>query len=198
MSASPLVFPLGHYVGVRQSDERHLIRVGFEHQSVSAGDFGLWVLAHGPAEVGHGRWTTEQLYELAAAAGLSEPAAGTDRLVGQGVIALVPPELEQAFVRAHRMQSLMVGLGNTADAPDVFRVGLPGMATPVTLDQSSYELWQWGGMVPDLWRSCEVRAAVAEKLDVRVNPDELVGELIGDLRVLLAHSCAYLDVAQPR
>jgi hypothetical protein len=62
------------------------------------------------------------------------------------------------------------------------------------LDSDCYELWQWGSVAPSLWHSCEVRATVTAGHGEVADPGKAVQEILGDLRFLVAHGCAYLDV----
>ena len=40
------VFPIGHYMGERHPEGLHFVRVGLQHQTMTADEFGVWVLAH--------------------------------------------------------------------------------------------------------------------------------------------------------
>ncbi|MFI6678644.1 hypothetical protein [Kribbella sp. NPDC050470] len=73
-------------------------------------------------------------------------------------------------------------------------MGLPGVGAAAMLDPGSYELWQWGSLAPSLWHCCEVRASVRSQLDEQVGAADVMAEVLGDLRFLIAHGCAYLDV----
>lgn len=98
------------------------------------------------------------------------------------------------FARRHRMETLFVGLGNSPDRPDLHAVGVPGIGTAALLDPDSYELWQWGSLAPTLWHGCEVRSSVSDRLGEPLHPLEALHQVLGDLRLLVAHGCAYLDV----
>ncbi|ADB29873.1 hypothetical protein Kfla_0754 [Kribbella flavida DSM 17836] len=191
------VFPIGHYSGLRPGDEPvHVVRVGWHQHRLSEDAFGVWVLAHGMTQTGKGRWTTAEVAELAQQAGLGQPDNHLDELLALGALALVPDESAEAidFARKHRMDVLFVGLGNTAERPDEHAVGVPGLGTAAVLDPDCYELWQWGSVAPTLWHSCEVRATVTAELGQTLEPVDALAEILGDLRFLVAHGCAYLDV----
>ncbi|MGQ0840909.1 hypothetical protein [Actinokineospora sp.] len=194
--SAPLVFPVGHYLGERHPEATHIVRVGRERHELTADEFGVWVLAHGSGEVGRGAWTTEDLLALAGPAALAGAAATVDRLAAAGTLVLVRPSDAVAFAETYRMDSLLVGLGNSAADPDHYAVGIPGVAPVALLDASAYELWQWGHLAPTLWQTCEVRAKVSMELGEPVRDTEVLADLLGDLRVLLVSSCAYLDVAR--
>jgi hypothetical protein len=107
-----------------------------------------------------------------AHAGPVDDAEVVADLADRGALAVVEPGAEARFLETYRMDALQVGVGNSAGEPDVFLVGI---AEPVALGRGSYELWQWGGLAPTLMGARAV---------------------LDDLRVLLAHGCAYLDVAR--
>jgi hypothetical protein len=92
------------------------------------------------------------------------------------------------------MDVLFVGLGNAPDRPNGHAVGLPGLGAAAILDPDCYELWQWGSVAPTLWHSCELRASVSAQLDHPLEPVDALGDVLGDLRFLIANGCAYLDV----
>jgi hypothetical protein len=194
------VFPIGHYGGVRTTEDGgqvHVVRVGWHQHRLSEDAFGVWVLSHGVTETGKGHWTVDDVAGQAEEAGLTDARAQLEDLAAKGIVAGVPdnPVHATQFVRSHRMDVLFVGLGNTPDRPDGHAIGIPGLGTAAILDPDCYELWQWGSVAPTLWHSCEVRATVTAELGQTLEPVDVLGEILGDLRYLIAHGCAYLDVA---
>ena len=197
---STTVFPIGHYGGVRpgETDEPdHVVRVGWNQHRVSADAFAVWIMAHGPAEVGKDAWTVDDVVEQSVKAGVEDPAATLERLVDAGLLVVLEDNTSMAmeFARRYRMEVLFVGLGNAPDRLDGHAVGIPGLGTAAVLDPDCYELWQWGSVAPTLWHSCEVRATVTAELEQVADPVAALGEILGDLRFLVAHGCVYLDVA---
>lgn len=194
---SDSVFPVGHYGGLRAGTDApvHAVRVGWQQLRLSEDAFTVWVLAHGTPELGKGRLAVEDL--LGQAADIPAAERHLDELVKQGALAVVPelPDEATAFAKRHRLDVLFVGMGNAPDRPDEHAVGVPGLGAAAVLDPDCYELWQWGSVAPKLWHSCEVRAAVTSDLGRAQEPIDALGEILGDLRYLLSHGCAYLDVA---
>ena len=193
------VFPVGHYSGVRpgESDEpEHVVRVGWSQHRIDADAFAVWVLAHGLPEVGKGAWTVDDVIEQAVQAEVGDPARHVERLADAGLLAVVEdnPVLAARFAQRHRLDVLFVGLGNAPDRLDGHAIGIPGLGTAAILDPDCYELWQWGSVAPTLWHSCEVRATVTARLGQTAEPADALAEILGDLRYLVAHGCAYLDV----
>jgi hypothetical protein len=186
-----VVFPIGHYGGVREGG--HVVRVGWSQHRIDEDAFGVWVLAHGLPEVGKGVWTVDDVIEQGVKAGIADAANQVSMLNDAGLVALVDDAA--TFARTHRMDVLFVGLGNAPDRLDGHAVGIPGLGTAAVLDPDCYELWQWGSVAPTLWHSCEVRATVTAGHGQAPDPAGALAEILGDLRFLIAHGCAYLDVA---
>lgn len=189
------VFPIGHYVGERHPDELHLVRLGTAHVTMTADEFGVWILAHGVAE--SRSWTVADVLALAERTELPGAQAAVERLTSVGALAQVAFAEQHAFAETHRLEPLLVGLGNSADHPDTYAVGLPDVPPIAMLDEGSYELWQWAAVAPSIWHACEVRAKVGAGLGDPTSAEDLLGDVLGDLRPLLANSCAYLDVVRP-
>ena len=200
MSSS--VFPIGHYGGLRPGEvpdaaQVHVVRVGWRQHQLSEDAFGIWVLSHGVTEIGKGPWTADDIIRQAEQAGVADAKAHVESLVADGALALVPDRIDEAiaFAQGHRMDVLFVGLGNAPDRPDGYAVGIPGLGTAAILDPDCYELWQWGSVAPTLWHSSEVRSEVEGQLGRTLEPAAALAQILGDLRYLIVHGCAYLDVA---
>lgn len=193
------VFPIGHYTGLRPDDDGrpvHSVRIGWQQRRLTEDAFGTWVLGHGTPQVGKGPWTGEELLAAADEAGITDARTHLEELTGLGLLASVPERSEE-FAKAHRIDVQFVGLGNSPENPELHAVGLPGLGAAAMLDPDSYELWQWGSLAPTLWHSCQVRASVTSKLDQQVEPIDALAGVLGDLRFLIGHGCAYLDVTDP-
>ena len=192
------VFPVGHYGGAGPG-AAHLVRVGRHLRPLTDDEFGIWMLAHGLADVGKGNWSREDVLERARDAELAEAETGLERLIGSGLLAVVPTERVDdvtSFATAYRLCTLLVGLGAAPDQPELHAIGVPGVGTAALLDAGTYRLWQWGGVAPTLWRHCQDRIRSGDaRPDALVDPAKVLGDVLGELRVLLAHGCAYLDTA---
>ncbi|MFF1817252.1 hypothetical protein ACFVWG_08140 [Kribbella sp. NPDC058245] len=191
------LFPVGHYLGVRSEEGRpvHTVRIGWRQHRLSEDAFATWVLAHGLPANGRAAWTRAELVDQAEQVEISTPADHLQALTSDGLVAAVDDA--EAFARHHRMGVFFVGLGNTPEELGQFAIGLPGLGPAATLDPDSYELWQWGSIAPSLWHSCELRASVTSRDDQSVSPQDAVTEILADLRILISHGCAYLDVVDP-
>jgi hypothetical protein len=193
------VFPVGHYTGLRPDDSGHpvhTVRIGWKQHRLTEDVFGTWIFGHGTSEAGNS-WTEHDLLGAATDAGIGDPAACAAELARLGLLVSIPERSEE-FARTHRIDIQFVGLGNSPDNPDRYGVGLPGLGTAAMLDPGCYELWQWGSIAPTLWHSCQVRASVTSRHDRQVEPADALAGVLADLRFLVVHGCAYVDVADPR
>ena len=197
--APPLqVYPIGQLIGVRAVVDQFDVRVGAALHSLPAADFGVWAMAHGPADHVPRPWTPDALAEQAAAVGLDAFPERLARLQEEGLLALAAPGTASARELALRvrMVPLVVGLGNSAQAPDAYSVGLPGRPLAV-LSAAAYDLFEWAHMETSLWRACEGAAATAARVGIAdttaTDPEALLSSLLGDLHRLLTPNAVHLD-----
>ncbi|MEU4603380.1 hypothetical protein AB0F43_10410 [Kribbella sp. NPDC023972] len=188
---SATVFPIGHYGGAREGVQA--VRVGWSQHRLDEDAFGVWVMAHGLPDVGKGHWTVDDVVRQCEGAGIADAVKHLEALADAGLVAVVDDPTN--FARSHRMDVLFVGLGNAPERLEGHAVGIPGLGTAAVLDPDCYELWQWGSVAPTLWHSCEVRATVTAAHGQAPDPMAALTEILGDLRFLISHGCAYLDVA---
>ena len=192
------VYPLGHLIGVRSVVDQFDVRIGATLHSLTSAEFGVWAMAHGPADHVPRPWTPDALAAQAAAVGLPDCSRRLGRLEDQGLVALAAPGTSSARELAERvrMVPLVLGLGNSAEAPDAYSVGLPGRPLAV-LSAAAYDLFEWAHMETSLWRACEGAAATAARVGVTdtaaTDPAALLGSLLGDLHRLLTPNAVHLD-----
>jgi len=204
-NAEPLVFPVGHYMGPFYPGKdaplkHHIVRVGWDTPKLPDDDhLGVWALAHGlSTRIDTTPWTRRAVEDAAREAGMADPARIYDSLLERGVIVEVHDALE--FAQRYRMQSLMVGLGNTPDDPLQSGIGLPGVTPAVMVPLKTYQLWQWGHLGNSLWLACQLLAEVGREASPESpqesDPEYVLQRAIGALRTLIAHNVAYLDTAR--
>ncbi|MGI8628315.1 MAG: hypothetical protein ACR2J5_17370 [Geodermatophilaceae bacterium] len=136
---SSLVFPVGHYMGPFHPSrngpaKHHIVRVDWETPKLpDEGHVDIWALAHGLPTREDVRWTRRAIIEAADEAGMPDATAILDNLASLGLIAEVTPGTEQAheFANSYRLQSLLIGLGNSPDDPLLDGIGLMGLAPVV-------------------------------------------------------------------
>lgn len=183
MTPAPLVVPLGQFFGTHHSAGIHArnVRVGAEVIPLDDPHFGAWALMHGlPNQVGERPWTRAA---VADAAGTGVDAL-VDGLIEDGLAVEVAPDAGVRFARDHRMGHRMLGLGNTAEQPDLFAIGLFDRPM-VWVTREVYDLWDACQLATSLWEACE---AVAPE-----DPQELAGSFVGTLHHLLAMSLVYVE-----
>jgi len=202
----PLIFPVGHYTGPFHAargapPQHHTLRVGWNERQLAEGaEVSLWMLSHGFLDVISVRpWTRSTLLEAADAAKFGDAAAQLNDLLERGVLVAVQRggDDTETFARGHRIESLLVGLGNTPDKPLDFGIGLPGVGPAVLVDDLLYQFWLWGHFTPSLWEACEVLAAAnVEVGSGPTTPPAMLDSVLAGLHRLTAAGAAYLDVAR--
>jgi hypothetical protein len=194
------MFPVGHYAGAFHSQaatepECYRVRTGWDDHELSRPSVRLWALAHGlPDRLNEGvAWTRNAVLEASGADGPGP--AGLDDLLAAGLLTEVVPHSGDvvAFARRHRLQPLMVGLGNLADDPTRWAIGF-GDTAVITVPVLVYHVWKYAHLEPDLWSGCAAVADMSAWHDGTATPvRDLVAEVVGLLHPLLACSAAYLD-----
>jgi hypothetical protein len=192
------VYPIGQLIRVRAAVDEFHVRVGAELQRLSSTDFSVWAMAHGPADHVPRPWTSEELAAQARAVGLADAPDRLARLQEIGLVALAAPGTETGLALAQRvrMVPLVLGLGNSAENPDAYSVGLPGRPLAV-LSAAAYDLFEWATMETSLWRACQGAAATAARVGIEdplaSDPEALLASLLGDLHRLLTPNAVCLD-----
>lgn len=197
ISGERVVFPIGHNGG-RRPGERHQVRLGRSAETLTSDEFAIWVLAHGSPTVGKAAWTVRDTVRTAEGERVTGASDIVSALDERGLLHTIAAGSGATdFARAYRMTALLTGLGDTPGNPGTYAVGVPGTPAATWLDFDAYELWQWGSLAPTLSHVCEARASVLTKLGEPCEPAAALGCMLGDLRLLIAHGCAYLDTAAP-
>lgn len=209
-SDEPLLLPIGHYLGALHDQPEpgrrvHRVRRGVEFLSLSDGEFLAWSLGTGaPERIAEGvRWTRRAAADYADSVGVGERPdvdveATTEALLGSGMLVELRPDGDDAveFASRHVLTPLMIGLGNTADAVDAYRIGFlaqPLIAVPFPV----YDVWQWSPMDTSLWATCERSARTAQRSGfddpVFTDPAALLAVVLTDVHVLLSSGAAALN-----
>ncbi len=192
------VYPIGQLIRVRAAEDEFHVRVGAELRRLPSTDFSVWAMAHGPADHVPRPWTVDELADQARAVGLTDAPDRLVHLLETGLVALAAPGTEsgRALARRVRMVPLVLGLGNSAENPDAYSVGLPGRPLAV-LSAAAYDLFEWATMETSLWRACEGAAATAARVGLddpqASDPQSLLTSLLSDLHRLLTPNAVCLD-----
>ncbi|WP_369139377.1 hypothetical protein [Modestobacter versicolor] len=205
-AAEPLVFPLGHAMGPfhQQRDAPPaywVVRLGWDSPLLpDRATADVWALAHGhPETAGRTPWTRTELCRAASAAGVSDPDAVLGGLLERGLVAEVTPGTDDAatFAGTHRVQSLLLGLGELPDRPGVDGIGLLGMPALAQVPLGTYEFWQWGHLWPTLTEAAaglaEMAAQAPEHAPEEADPVQVLDRVLHELHRLLSVHAVYLD-----
>ena len=202
----PLVLPLGHGMGPfhqrRGAPPAYwLVRLGWDSPLLpDRATADVWALAHGHRDlVGRTPWTRQALCRAALEGGVEDPGTVLDELVGLGLVAEVVPGTPAAaeFAATHRVQSLLLGLGEIPDQRGVDGIGLLGMPPLARVSLGTYEFWQWGHLWPTLAEAAaglaEMAAQSPEHAPEEADPGQVLDRVLRELHQLLAVNAVYLD-----
>lgn len=179
--------------------DHHAVRVGWQTHRLTDPDQVLaWRCGHGAPDAPPA--SRDDVLCAAAAAGVTDPEGVLRALVAAGLVADVTDDDAGDFARAHRVQPLLAGLGNSAD-DTLDSIGLVGLPPTARVRPRVFEVWRWAHLWPDLWSAAEGLAAASAGDGGDGGPsrptaqDELPG-LLDAVQVLLAAGAVYLDVAR--
>ncbi len=199
-----LLIPIGHCIGAYYdapaSDEHFIqVRVGAQVNRLSDEQFAIWGFAHGaPDRDMEKPWGRQSVLTAGRRAGIANSEQVLDSLVADHMLIEVTPETDGAvdFAKRHRLVPLMLGLGNTAEEPWIYRAGMIGLPI-VQMTAMAYDLYEWAHMDPSLWVACEGAAATAIRVGIEdplaTDPLLMLNALLGTLHVLLSPNAVYLD-----
>lgn len=206
MFTEPLVFPLGHPMGPFHQHRAEppsywVVRLGWDSPLLpDRASADVWTLAHGLPDLVHEEpWTRSALRAAAVEAGVHDSDTVLDTLVERGLVVELSPGTEEAaaFARTHRVQSLLLGLGQQPDRPGVDGIGLLGMPALAQVHAATYEFWQWGHLWPTLAEAAEGLAEMAAQAPQhtrhQADPAAVLDRLLRELHVLLCGNAVYLD-----
>jgi hypothetical protein len=205
-AGAPLVFPIGHWMGPfhqhRNAPPAYwVVRLGWDSPLLEdQATAEVWALAHGrPDRAGTTPWTRAELCRAAGAAGVDDPGPVLDALISRGLVAEVGPSARAAaeFARTHRVQSLLLGLGELPAERGVDAIGLLGMPPLARVALGTYEFWQWGHLWPTLADAAEGLAEMAAQspghAPEEADPTQVLERILRELHQLLAVRAVYLD-----
>ena len=193
-----LLYPLGHLVGVHDGFE---VRLGSRLHRLDPAGSAVWALAHGSPTPTTTPWTAAAVTAAAAAAGVEDPAGALAGLRGTGLVREAAPETPSVrdLARSVRLFPLLLGLGNSAEEPEVWSAGLLGQPL-VAMSESVYDLFQWAHLDSDLLTAVERAARAAARSGLTspdaTDPARLLDLLFGTLHALLTPGAVYLDTWQ--
>ncbi|MGH3430471.1 MAG: hypothetical protein ACRD3Q_11075 [Terriglobales bacterium] len=198
--------PVGHSVGPlftpqgEQDPDSYEIRYADGIFSIDQEELRVWTLAHGdPATINTDPPSRERVVRKAKEIEPNTTNRAIDRLCDVGLLVEFQPRSEQArdFGYRHQVEPLAIGLGNTAEAPWYFQIGLP-TAPRVMVGHDAYHLWMFAHRHASLWYACEYvaadrRAEVVTRAGTETDPDRILAHFLDALPAMIATSCAYVD-----
>lgn len=202
--STALIIPVGQFIGAYYgtaglSEHYFQVRVGPDIVRLTDEQFAVWGLAHGAGDRAVDRpWTAVALLDTARAQGLHDAAAVMTGLIADFLLFEVSPGQPSAvdFAQRHRMVPLMLGLGNSAEDPRVYSVGLPSQPI-VSMSSMAYDLYEWAHLDLDLWIACEGAAATAHKAGVddivATDPARILDAFLASVHFFLAPNAIYFD-----
>ena len=188
-----MILPVGHYTGSEHPPGHRTVRIGRSRVSFTDPEpFLVWAAAHRPPGDLGAPWGRA---EIAAAAKVDDPEPVIDRLLEDGL--LVEPGDPEAFAKKHKAVPILIALGNTADEPDRYGIGLFGLDPVITVSPLVYELWQWGTISVSVWALCEAFAiANSRATGVPIAAEAVLAEFVAALPALVGSNAVYLDEPQ--
>lgn len=199
-----LLIPIGHCLGAYHdlpASTEHFVqvRVGAEVNRLDDAQFAVWGLAHGtPDRDAEQPWGRQAVLDAARRVGIAEPEQVLESLMVDHMLMETTPGTDSAvdFARRHRLIPLMLGLGNTAEEPWIYSVGLLGMPL-VQMSAMAYDLYEWAHLDDNLWLACEGAAAMAIRVGIddplATDPLQMLNALLDTLHVMLGPNAVYLD-----
>jgi hypothetical protein len=197
---SVIVLPVGHLLGsfftseTADFPETVDIRVGRELASLPPEAYLVWAAAHGVSAAPVLSLSREDVL-TASAAKVESPQRWYAELIAKRLLIELKPTAEawKRFAREYRVLPLTLGLGNSAENPDHFVVGMVGGAT-VTLPGSVFTPWMFGFRHPSLWVACENVAKTAEQMTGEpVAVTAVLADVMALIPAMLAVGCACID-----
>ncbi len=129
-----------------------------------------------------------------------DPAAPgiVDNLIERGLLVEfdTDSDLEPVFSQ-HKLLPLGQGLGSTAEAPHLHRVGFANQPI-LALPNDVYIQWGFAFLHSNLWEACAYYADDSEHLaegggPLNLTPQSMAKEVAVNLPLLIATSCSFLD-----
>lgn len=189
------LLPLGRALGPREDAVHHEVLAARVVQVLDPVDWVVWALCHGlPGEAGP--WTAGDLRRQTLAAGTPDVDPVLAGLVDRGLVLTADPG--EAALHRVRAGLVLLALGNTADEPEVWSLGAPGLPV-VGLDRATFDVVTSAHRFPDLAAAVTAGAAAAFRAGlpaVAGSDAGVLAERVADaLPLLLAVGAVHLDAA---
>jgi len=176
---------------------RFRVQIGSRIARLTDEQFGAWFLAHGSAGDDAAPLTLQRLRGAMQREGVLDPKAPIGSLMAIGLLREVPADrvARLLFARTHRLHALMTGLGNSADRPASYALGLCDEPM-VELSPETYRLVMRAGMYRSLLEAVIDLGDLAAAEERREpDPDGALAALFDRAHDLLSVNAAYFDTS---
>jgi hypothetical protein len=177
----------------------HVVRVGWQvHRLPDGAPMDTWAGCQGTGgdPLLDAPWTRDAALAAAAENEVPDAARHLDQLIAQGLVVEVADDAQAAaFATRHRLQPLLVGMGDSPEDP-FETLGIPGLAPAARVRPRVGEVWEWVGLWPSLAAAQQAFGEIARQAGQ--DPAGTAGELrflLGAVQTLVGASAAYLDAA---
>ncbi|GAA4698695.1 hypothetical protein [Phytohabitans rumicis] len=206
MTGTPLMFPVGHYLGPDGGTSgrlagAHRVRAGGQVRTLPGGDpYTLWLLAHGVAG-GPQPWTPAHAFAAAEWLSTDRFHRAVEDLARRGLLLVIDPDSAEAaaMARSYRWHSMLHGHGMRLEWSG--RYGIGGAEGPwLLVDNLAHDIWRWAPITPTLWDACEALAPSYRRPPndddpIVTGPDDLLPHLLRRLHPLACAHAGFLDEA---
>ncbi|MQA04707.1 MAG: hypothetical protein GEV07_18975 [Streptosporangiales bacterium] len=196
----PAGLMLGEFHAADASDEQpeywHL-NVGGYAEQLTALETTVWAAAMADPEKQSKLKGTREALRLAlrtrSEAPISDPEPVIDDLLSRRALAQFDPTADnlESFGSSHRLLPLGIGLGNTHDDPENYRIAVAGEAR-VSVNGDIYALWSNSQHYPNLWESCAAFAKEAFGDGPQPDTNSVLQALAVNIPLLVATEVAIL------
>ncbi|GAA1698548.1 hypothetical protein GCM10009765_54960 [Fodinicola feengrottensis] len=194
----PVGFDNGPRFGPDGGTEPHYyeVTVGSQSAGLPRDAYQVWSTAHVDVQA-HARlqFTRRRLIELCEA--LVGPAAGTvvERMLADGLLAEFEPGSRTALelLRNYNLHPSAQGMGNSAERPEVFRIGRDGNVL-LEVVPDVYSFWCGAFTGSSLWEEV-LRYEKELPPDAPLNAEELGHVLSAAVPMIVSSRCGFLEPA---
>lgn len=190
--------PYGLYAVGYQAGARYIwlgleavrVRIGYrQHELADEQAWAVWAAAHG-VDDGQGVDDSEEsICDSAARAGSLSPVHELDSQTERGLV--VQPDGDRGlveFASGHRLEALLAGLGNLADSPGTYYLGIDDDNLITAVPESAYQVWR---DAPLSWSLLDAAYAAGRAGSVHELRDYL-----REVQLLCLRRAAYIDTVR--
>ncbi|MEN3613861.1 hypothetical protein AAH979_30455 [Plantactinospora sp. ZYX-F-223] len=200
-----VIVPVGFSLGpqhryVRPADpepESWEVHLGGDMVDLNDAEIGVYGAAFLDVE-GHSNLRVNRDWLVQSLLTAPKPQADAEGLVTglleRGLLLEFDPEgpLEEVF-RRYRLFPTAEGMGTTPEEPEYHRMGHHNKAL-VAVHNTTYTMWAFSFLHPNLWTACEYLAAVDEGEEPSgLTASQVAREVALNLPMMIATQCAFLD-----